>query len=73
MDEQQYPEKEEPDKRDWEEIVHLLEIVDRDSLKKMSKAQLIQVVLDLLAITSQVSVHSDEALVLFPWSSVLID
>ena len=45
--------KTEPDKRDWEEIVHLLEVVTRETLRKMSKDQLIAVILDLLAIASQ--------------------
>ena len=45
--------KTEPDKRDWEEIVHLLEIIKRETLRKMSKAQLVAVILDLLAIASQ--------------------
>ena len=45
--------KTEPDKRDWEEIVHLLEVVKRETLRKMSKDQLIAVILDLLAIASQ--------------------
>ncbi|QDZ20709.1 hypothetical protein A3770_04p32270 [Chloropicon primus] len=49
-----------PDKRDWEEIVHLLEIVDRASLKKMTKSQLVQVIMDLLAVTSQLQVEKEK-------------
>ena len=49
-----------PDKRDWEEIVHLLEIVDRPSLKKMTKSQLVQVIMDLLAVTSQLQVEKEK-------------
>ena len=44
-----------PDKRDWEEIVDLLGIVDVKAFEGFSRPQLVQVILDLLAITSQVS------------------
>ena len=52
--------KREPDGRDWEEIVHLLEIVSRESLKKMTKSQLVGTVLDLLAITSQLQAEKEK-------------
>ena len=52
--------KTEPDKRDWEEIVHLLELVDKESLRKMTKTQLVEVILDLLAITSQLQVEKEK-------------
>ena len=50
----------EPDERDWEEIVHLLEFVDRSALRKMTKPQLVQAILDLLAITSQLQLEKEK-------------
>ena len=50
----------EPDERDWEEIVHLLEFVDRSALRKMTKPQLVQAILDLLAISSQLQLEKEK-------------